>query len=89
MSEGVITPRKKESVEAVVPYVLGKVCNWDTVDDSVQSRKKDRRNAEHRKEKCQALSLICPAFVETLRETIFLSQDHSSGVSGPPLKILH
>ena len=32
MSEGVITPRKKESVEAVVPCALGKVCNWDTVE---------------------------------------------------------
>ena len=31
---------KKESVEAVVPCALGKVCNWDTVDDSVQSHKK-------------------------------------------------
>ena len=36
-------PAKKESVEAVVPCALGKVCNWDTVDDSVQSHKKDRK----------------------------------------------
>ena len=31
--------RKKESGETVVPCALGKVCHWDTVADSVQSRK--------------------------------------------------
>ena len=45
-------PTKKESVEAVVPCALGKMCNWDTVDDSVNSHKKDRR--KHR----QLLRLI-------------------------------
>ena len=33
MSEGDHNPTKKESVETVVPYTLGKVCNWDNVDD--------------------------------------------------------
>ena len=42
VSEGVITPRK-ESDKAVVPCALGKVSNCDTVDDSVQSQKKEER----------------------------------------------
>ena len=39
-------PREKESVMTVVPCTLGKVRNWDTVDDSVRSHmnhKKERR----------------------------------------------
>ena len=37
MSDRVITPRKR-SVKTVVPCTLGKVCNWDTVDDNVEKR---------------------------------------------------
>ena len=33
----------KKSVETVVPRALGKVCNADTVVDSVQSQKKKER----------------------------------------------
>ena len=41
----------------------------------------------NRKEKVwQALLLTNPAFEETLRETFFHSQDHSSRGSGPPLQ---
>ena len=35
--------REKESVDTVVPCAPGKVCNWDTVGDSLQSHKKKER----------------------------------------------
>ena len=41
------SPSEKESVKAVVPCTLGKVCNWDTVDDSVQSHKSKIGNGEY------------------------------------------
>ena len=46
MSEGV-KYREKEFVETVVPCTLGKVCNWDTVDDSVQSHKSKKERRIH------------------------------------------
>ena len=39
-------PAKKESVKTVVPCALGKVCNWDTVVDSVPSHKKGTKNTQ-------------------------------------------
>ena len=57
---------------------------WESTDYRSQLRFKQKEGKVR-----QALLLISPAFVETLRETRFLSQDHSSGVSGPPLAILH
>ena len=38
MSGGVITPRKKESGQAVEPCTIGKVCNVDAVEDSEWNR---------------------------------------------------
>ena len=46
MSEGVVTPAKKKIAQAVVSRALGKVCNWDTVEDSVKSQQKDRRKTQ-------------------------------------------
>ena len=46
VSEGVITPREKESDKAVVPCALGKVGDCDTVDDSVQSQKRGTMKAQ-------------------------------------------
>ena len=45
VSEVVLSPQKKKSDETGVPCTLGKVCNWNTVDDNVQSHdsKKERR----------------------------------------------
>ena len=38
--------RKEESVETVVPCAVGKVCNWDTVVDSVQSHEKGTKKTQ-------------------------------------------
>ena len=46
MSDGVITPRKKESVDAVESCTLGKVCNWNTADDSEQSHESEEKREQ-------------------------------------------
>ena len=101
MSDGVITPRKKNLLRLLCLALLarranGTVCShikkerrkhrlllrqigmnadvqWESTDSRSQLRFKQKEGRVW-----QALLLISPAFVETLRETLFPSQDHSS-----------
>ena len=44
LSDGVHYPVKKESDKTAVPCTFGKVCNWDTVEDSAQTRHASLKN---------------------------------------------